>query len=50
MAGTYPPTISQTAIPGITNGFQLTVTVQWKAPDALTPSNHVVVAYVSPAE
>ena len=49
-AAAYPPTITQTAIPGIVNGWQLTITVQWKAPDALTPSNHVTVAYVTQAE
>jgi type IV pilus assembly protein PilV len=43
----YAPTITQTAIPGVTRGVQLTVTVQWKAPDALTPSNHVAIGYVS---
>jgi type IV pilus assembly protein PilV len=46
----YPPTITQTPIPGMSYGAQLTITVQWKAPDALVPSNHVAVAYVSQAE
>ncbi|APV49702.1 hypothetical protein BWI17_08420 [Betaproteobacteria bacterium GR16-43] len=49
-ATTYPPTITQTPIPGMANGAQLTITVQWKAPDALTPSNHVAIAYVSEPE
>lgn len=46
-ADIYPPTITQAAIPGMTRGQQLTVTIQWKAPDALTPSNHVAIGYVS---
>ena len=46
-ADVYPPTITQTAIPGMARGLQLTVTVQWKAPDALTPSNHVAIGFVS---
>ncbi|HTO22838.1 MAG TPA: pilus assembly protein PilV [Spirochaetia bacterium] len=47
----YPPTITQSVIPGMTRGQQLTVTIQWKAPDALTPSNHVAIGFVSdPAE
>ncbi len=43
----YPPTITQTVIPGIVRGAQLTVTIQWKAPDALVPSNHVAIGFVS---
>jgi hypothetical protein len=43
----YPPTITQSAIPGVTKGLQLTVTVRWKAPDALAPSNHVAIGFVS---
>ena len=46
-ATTYPPTITQAPIPGIVRGAQLTVTIQWKAPDALTPSNHVAIGFVS---
>lgn len=43
----YPPTITQTAIPGMDRGWQLTVTVYWKAPDALAPSNHVAIGFVT---
>ena len=43
----YPPTITQTTIPGMTKGIQLTVTIQWKAPQALVPSNHVAIAFIS---
>lgn len=46
-ANVYPPTITQSAIPGMPKGLQLTVTIQWKAPDALTPSNHVAIGFVS---
>jgi type IV pilus assembly protein PilV len=46
-AATYPPTITQTPIPGIVSGQQITVTIRWKAPDALVPSNHVAIGYVS---
>jgi type IV pilus assembly protein PilV len=28
-------------------GRQVTVTLRWKAPDAITPSNHVAVAFIS---
>ena len=44
-ANVYPPTI--TAVAGSARGYQLTITVRWKAPDALTPSNHVAIAYVT---
>jgi len=44
-AKTYPPTI--TSVAGSASGRVLTITVRWKAPDALTPSNHVAVAYVT---
>ena len=46
-ADVYPPTITQAAIPGMGKGLQLTVTIRWKAPDALTPSNHVAIGFVS---
>jgi type IV pilus assembly protein PilV len=46
-ANVYTPTITQTAIPGMARGQQLTVTIRWKAPDALTPSNHVAIGFVS---
>jgi type IV pilus assembly protein PilV len=47
-AAAYPPTI--TSVAGDASGYILTITVRWKAPDALTPSNHVAVAYVTMAE
>lgn len=48
-ANLYPPTITRTAIPGMDRGWQLTVTVYWKAPDALAPSNHVAIGFVTDA-
>jgi type IV pilus assembly protein PilV len=44
-AGAYPPTIDTVADPG--GGYKMTITVRWKAPDAITPSNHVAVAIVT---
>lgn len=46
-ASAYPPTIGILDIPGPTPTKQVTVTVRWKAPDALTPSNHIAIAYIS---
>lgn len=50
----YPPTIHLEVVPPAgPAGFQtpattrMTVTVRWKAPDALVPSNHVAVGYIS---
>jgi type IV pilus assembly protein PilV len=43
--GTYPPEVA--IITPATGGRQVTVTLRWKAPDALTPSNHVAVAFIS---
>jgi len=45
----YPPTITVNPILGINAGREMIVTIQWKAPDALTPSNHVAIGYVSEA-
>lgn len=45
-AGDYPPTIVVAPIAGVT-GRQLTVTIRWQAPDALAPSNHLAIAYIS---
>jgi len=42
---TYPPDV--TVVSPVAGGRQVTVTIRWRAPDALTPSNHVAVAYVS---
>lgn len=46
-ASTYPPTITIRDIVGPTPTKEVTVTVRWKAPDALTPSNHIAIAYIS---
>jgi type IV pilus assembly protein PilV len=53
-AGAYPPTIHIESVPSAgPPSFQqppvsrMTVTVRWKAPDALVPSNHVAVGYIS---
>ena len=43
----YTPTITQNVIPGINAGRELVVTIRWKAPDAIAPSNHVAIGYVS---
>ena len=45
-AAAYPPTIVTTPDPA--GGYRMVITVRWKAPDAITPSNHVAVAVVSP--
>jgi len=55
-AGTYPPTVVVTpltigtGIVGVNpqTGYQVTVTMRWKAPDALTPSNHVAQTFIIP--
>jgi type IV pilus assembly protein PilV len=46
-AGAFPPTVVVSALPGVANGRQVTVTVRWRAPDALAPSNHVAIGYIS---
>ena len=46
-AGAYPPSVQVAPIPGVASGRQLTVTVRWRAPDALAPSNHMAVGYIS---
>ena len=40
-----PPDIA--IVTPASGGRQLTVTVRWRAPDAVTPSNHVAVAFIS---
>jgi len=42
----YPPSITVTPVPGL-SAQQVTVTIRWRAPDALTPSNHVAIGYLS---
>jgi type IV pilus assembly protein PilV len=44
---TYPPTIAVSAIAGLTSGRQVTVTLQWRAPDAVLTSRHVAIGYIS---
>jgi type IV pilus assembly protein PilV len=57
-AGTYPPTVVVGAavgcippVPPQTMASQcatpVTVTIRWKAPDAIAPSNHIVMTYVT---
>lgn len=41
----FPPDVAITA--PAAGGRQVTVTLRWKAPDAITPSNHVAVAFIS---
>jgi type IV pilus assembly protein PilV len=50
---TYPPTIVIVpqvfgAAPNQQTVNVVTVTIRWKAPDALTPSNHIAMTYISP--
>ena len=45
-AAAYPPTIDSVVDPA--GGYRLTITVRWKAADAITPSNHVAISVVSP--
>jgi type IV pilus assembly protein PilV len=46
-AAAYPPTVAVAPLVGVTNGRQVTVTVRWRAPDALAPSNHIAIGYIS---
>lgn len=57
-AGTYPPTVVVGAASGCIPAVPpqvipsqcstpVTVTIRWKAPDALTPSNHVAMTYIT---
>ena len=57
-AGTYPPTVVVglptgciPAVPPQTIASQcatpVTVTIRWKAPDALAPSNHIAMTYIT---
>jgi type IV pilus assembly protein PilV len=40
-----PPEVA--IIPAAAGGRQVTVTIRWKAPDAVTVSNHVAMAFIS---
>lgn len=42
---TYPPEVA--IVTPASGGRQVTVTLRWKAPEAVAPSNHVAVAFVS---
>lgn len=44
-SSTYPPNVTVTT--PATGGRQVTVTLRWRAPDAVTPSNHTSVAFIS---
>ena len=46
-AGNYPPTVNVVALPNVASGRQVTVTVRWRAPDALAPSNHIAIGFIS---
>jgi type IV pilus assembly protein PilV len=42
----YPPTVVVSdPVSGVTS---VTVTIRWKAPDALAPSNHIAMTYITP--
>jgi type IV pilus assembly protein PilV len=41
----FPPEVA--IVTPAAGGRQVTVTLRWKAPDAVTPSNHVAVAFIS---
>lgn len=45
-ADTYEPSIAVAAVPG-TSAREVTVTIRWQAPDAVTTSNHVAIGYIS---
>ena len=46
-ADAYPPTIVIAPIPDSTSGRTVTVTLQWRAPDAVMTSRHVAIGYIS---
>lgn len=46
-AATYPPQVQVNPLPGVGSGRQVIVTVNWRAPDALVPSRHVAIGYIS---
>jgi type IV pilus assembly protein PilV len=43
----YPPTIEVVPMADPPSGRQITVTVQWRAPDAVLTSRHVAIGYIS---
>jgi type IV pilus assembly protein PilV len=43
----FPPTITVTPLVNPASGRQLTVTLQWRAPDAVMTSRHVAIGYIS---
>jgi type IV pilus assembly protein PilV len=45
-ATNYPPTITVVPTPG-ENSATITVTIRWKGPDAVAPSNHVAVSLIA---
>ena len=44
-SNTYPPNVA--VVTPASGGRQVTVTLRWRAPDAVSPSNHVAVAFIS---
>ena len=46
-ADAYPPSIVIAPIPDSTSGRTVTVTLQWRAPDAVMTSRHVAIGYIS---
>ncbi len=46
-ANLYPPTVQVNPVAGLANGRQVVVTVRWRAPDAISTSNHVAIGYIA---
>jgi type IV pilus assembly protein PilV len=46
-SNTYPPTIDVVPMVDPPTGRRLTVTLQWRAPDAVMTSRHVAIGYVT---
>jgi type IV pilus assembly protein PilV len=46
-ASAYPPSIVVSALPDSVSGRTVTVTLQWRAPDAVMTSRHVAIGYIS---
>jgi type IV pilus assembly protein PilV len=43
----YPPTIDITPMVDPPSGRRITVTLQWRAPDAVMTSRHIAIGYIS---
>lgn len=46
-SATYTPSIAVVPIVGLASGRQVTVTIQWRAPDAVLTSRHVAIGHIS---